>query len=567
MYELNPISCNDSLMYFFMGRGLANGLVPYHDLFESKPPAAFYTAFMSLLTTGDFRGGYVAQALILAGYILLPAAYLVPWVFRKYERKDRLLVLAASAVFFSGMLLYTAKYAAQFQTESFGAFFGIWYVLHIAFTRNTASPLAVAASAAFILLAIAWREPFILILPACSLLLASNASAGRLLSSLVLPGALAGVIGVLLFHLLGVLGPYVGTYLPFLFAARLNPAGAIPLWQRGLEIGRIFGHVLKFSVLLQVAIVALIGAYMLWPSIEKKEQEPAVILSLSVLSFLFFEGYAALIQFRILGKGILFPSSNEIQAMILAEVMTPVFLAVAILSFVIMVMFFTTRDRLRILQRATITVLVVYLAGLAVGAGGDYQDHHFIFAVPVYVAFFLTFIKHCAEYRETHNSGVLGRAVLVLLILSCFTFLWSIPSTEQRKQNRRDLESAKRMAWLVDQTLESCGENRYMYIGPGSMPGAMFQPLAHHSAYGPLLGQHSPMFEYPGSFLSASTDRNLLKTNIIVLDNTPVSMRSGIQEARLRYVAANFSTDSACGADYASQIAAEGYTALFRVNN
>jgi hypothetical protein len=45
-------SVSDYLLYTVVGRGILNGLTPYIDLFESKPPGMFLLAAVSLLVSG-----------------------------------------------------------------------------------------------------------------------------------------------------------------------------------------------------------------------------------------------------------------------------------------------------------------------------------------------------------------------------------------------------------------------------------------------------------------------------------------------------------------------------------
>lgn len=46
---------SDVLLYFAAGRGILNGLSPYIDIFETKPPGMFLLSALSLRVTGDER--------------------------------------------------------------------------------------------------------------------------------------------------------------------------------------------------------------------------------------------------------------------------------------------------------------------------------------------------------------------------------------------------------------------------------------------------------------------------------------------------------------------------------
>src|SRR4051794_25138269 len=61
LYELQVPVHGDSAIYFTIGRGIVHGLVPYRDLFETKPPGVFLLAALSLLISGDGRSAAALQ--------------------------------------------------------------------------------------------------------------------------------------------------------------------------------------------------------------------------------------------------------------------------------------------------------------------------------------------------------------------------------------------------------------------------------------------------------------------------------------------------------------------------
>src|SRR4051812_14363059 len=100
---LSPIA-SDGAIFFALGRAILNGITPYRDLFETKPPGIFLLGSLSILF-----GGVTAAKLFSVLAILIVLASCV-WL-------DRTLGL------FVGTLLavLTAVQSGGFYPEEFGA--------------------------------------------------------------------------------------------------------------------------------------------------------------------------------------------------------------------------------------------------------------------------------------------------------------------------------------------------------------------------------------------------------------------------------------------------------------
>jgi hypothetical protein len=64
-YELSGPFTWDTHIYLTVGRGLLNGLKPYVDLFETKPPGIFFLSAFSLLVSGGLLICNILQAIVL----------------------------------------------------------------------------------------------------------------------------------------------------------------------------------------------------------------------------------------------------------------------------------------------------------------------------------------------------------------------------------------------------------------------------------------------------------------------------------------------------------------------
>src|SRR3990167_5617355 len=110
---------SDTLLYFIVGRGVLNGLAPYADLFESKPPGMFLLAAISLWST---HGEWLAVALECTILVLIPLLIVAfAWrVTKSEEGVDRFVIMSLSAGIGLLLSLYLLERAGTVEAESFG---------------------------------------------------------------------------------------------------------------------------------------------------------------------------------------------------------------------------------------------------------------------------------------------------------------------------------------------------------------------------------------------------------------------------------------------------------------
>ncbi len=245
-YELQGPLTADSGIYVAVGRGILNGLRPYADLFETKPPGIFLLSAASLWLQGNAFFVSAFQALILALMPLLLVAGTWPLVRKNTVWRRRAELLAAFTV---GLLLalYTAERSGEFQVESFGAFFTLLYVVLLANPKAQFGWLRTAAAALTLLLAIGLKEPFLLSAAACALFLYGS-SLQELKQRFLVPLVIAAFAGTLAMALLGYLGPYISIYVPDMLFRHVA-VGSSP-FVRGWQWYRIFHDLQGYHVLL-----------------------------------------------------------------------------------------------------------------------------------------------------------------------------------------------------------------------------------------------------------------------------------------------------------------------------
>lgn len=410
-YELSGPYTADSSLYWAVGRGIKNGLIPYRDLFESKPPGIFLLSAISLWLSGDFTIGYIVQALAILGIPILLGLAVMRLT---HKRRERALWILLAVLFGTLLGLYSAWRSGHYQVESFGALFASLYIAVIT-ERHTLKRKDMLIASLFMLLAIGFKEPFLLSMLAGALLLTPSLSS--LWRTFCLPLLLAGGVGTLILAMLGYLDPYVTIYLDEMLGRNIHGIGRgsfPPLWQRGFAIENLFVDLNAYAPFLGSLMVILFLLHLSSP----------------------WQGEATLFD--------------------------------------------------KIIHVFT-GLLALYLTTLAVGIGGPWWNHHFVSALPFYVALFLS--STAWMLRNWHvpstKAALLFTAMLTALITS-----FNLPEydiTADITATRETTETMKQIAVQVDHILENCGIDRYLFLGHN---GLQLYGYTKHSPLGPLFFQN-----------------------------------------------------------------------------
>ena len=211
---LSPLA-SDGAIFLAVGRAILNGLHPYRDLFETKPPGIFLLASLSQI----FGGAGAAKAFSVLAILTVLASCL--WVDRTFG-------------FFAGTLLalLTAIGSGGFYPEEFGAAALCVYVAAVAGNPTGRWTPCVAIAALWV--ALLFKEPFMLAaLAVAILLLRERRTFVRLY---VLPQVVAVVLFAVTLASLGILREYFTLYLPFMFGVRVGGAENTGLWMMARDL-------------------------------------------------------------------------------------------------------------------------------------------------------------------------------------------------------------------------------------------------------------------------------------------------------------------------------------------
>lgn len=436
----------DSPIYWAVGKGMLNGLTPYIDMFETKPPGVFLVSALSFALTNEvyLTNVFCFICLVVIGITPLIFAYIT----FKNSQNIKIKVTGYTFALLSGALimLYSQVRSGNFQVEALGSAFAAIYLLII--TTSEAEELKlwspkIIAAGFFLMASVMFKEPFLLVCIASALIFIENRQ--QLLKFLCLPLLYGGIMGVIVLILTGTFMPYLTIYLSHMLNRHVEVYGS-PI-ERGFNFKNIIFDLSHFSIVLMVFIICLLLLYLI-------------------------------------------TSSNNLKKL-LPEVKNDCLLATLNLA-----KFF----------------VILYLTSFAVGMGGQYYNHHYVFAVPLYIALSLYVIKY---------SNIIKRQVIYVITVLLIFGMVSLPMADFDREALANLNIAIReQAQYVDKLCEATNQERYLYLGFNTND---FYGLTEHSPLGPCFIQDRHNFYDTENWFSKSIKQQLEEAQIIIYDSTRTS--------------------------------------------
>jgi hypothetical protein len=427
----------DTVLYWTVGKGILHGLVPWRDLYETKPAGIFLLSALSFLLTGGGKLTNATQVLSLLAIALSPIPYAYRLALAPGSRARAVPPFVALWALVLVLTCFVASYADSVQTEAHAMPGMVAYMLLIGVRGRR----AFVGRALGILVAVGMKEPFLLAVPAVYLVL--DPVARRPWADFFGPLALAGVGGAVVLLVLGYLPAYVGIYLPAMAGGHVNFHGSP--WERIADAtNRTWGTLAEHSVLLPTTMLFVAGVYLFQP-------EPGI-----------GGPRAKMVALRF-------------QALFLATL----------------------------------------LAGYAVGLGGNYYGHHFVFATPFHLA--ILYALMAALSRDPDAGHWVRSGVIALALLTAYVPRWvGTDVLEARLADfRRENARAQRSARVIDDLLDRLHVGRYLWLGhPG---GGAPLPFTRHLPLGPLFFQQTYFFQGPFRWLQSEFWKRMHEAQVVVL--------------------------------------------------
>jgi hypothetical protein len=424
LYEfLGATNIYDGTIFFAMGRGIANGLKYYTDIFEIKPPGFYFLIAIVIKIFGSPSPMHILQTIVLLGIAVLPV--LAYFMFSK-EKNEWLLF--ASILLGLLLALYSGDRAGEVMIESFGACIGSISVFFIASPKfEQKKKIYIPIIALTMLGSCGMKEPFFFAILASSLLFAQNIK--NWCYKFLAPFAIACGLGAITLFATGIFEGYLN-YLKFMSTTHANSNGSP--WGRMLETWRLSFDLNNFSY----------------------------------------------------GFGFFF--------------------------IILLITIFINTKNLHYIWKFPLAII---LTTLAVGAGGEWYDHHHVFAIPFYSALCFLWLK--TEDKKNFVANILACSIFVMLGYAAF----NLPKNDWEHKLRINLEyqkPAKLEALYLDKVMDLAKVERYAVIANA---GTQNFGYTKHSPWGHAMLWDPRYWERVGMHVLDTYISEINKSQIVCFQN------------------------------------------------
>lgn len=505
LVSASPVN-GDATGYATVARAMLNGFKPYVEMELTKPPGIFLLLAASLALTD---GEILATGAQMATYVFFPLLC-VFFAFSVCHRPRSLRAwILIGAAFIAGTLLalYTEERGGALQPEGFGYFFSMVYAVLLLRT-GLRSRVSIAAASLMLLCSIGMKEPFLFINLAIALLF--TPSWRDFPRTFVLPLAIAGVVGILVLFLLGLLGPYLTVQLPNMVTFRIQETGEWnPMWLRPLRTLRIFADLVEFYPTGRFTGWLIIVLWLCAPLLLFREERRPFLVVLTWVAVLssFYLSTILYVALYIRGN-----APDHFLVLTLREYAWFVACVVAFGGIALL--------RWRLIPWIFFLFLILYATLFTIGVGIAYHPNFFAFAVPVYGALLLLWVRSVAAHEAPR---LMTAGILVLVIvggalyrqnprhIKDFPYLTSLNAASNREYADR-----------LDALLDACAIDRYVPVGTG---GQQFH-FAKHSPWGPVVSVNvHKFFTADNPYVTKSLENVTDHAQIIIYTEAEIAQR------------------------------------------
>ena len=191
-----------------------------------------------------------------------------------------------------------------------------------------------------------------------------------------------------------------------------------------------------------------------------------------------------------------------------------ILLMMILIAIILTLIFAYKKSAKYILLHSTKVVAAIYLASFCVGLGGQYYNHHYIFAVPVYASFFM----YGGEFLNSikiKNKYISG-SIITLCIFAMVNVFISSETTYSGYYDEK-YDSIKKKADYVDELLDFYDVDRYQFLGFNGENE--FFGLTKHSPQGPAFAQDPDNFQTEDTWFFQQLMKQIDKSDIIILES------------------------------------------------
>lgn len=555
IFEINPLHHGgDGLIYTTVGRGITQGLVPYKDLFEFKPPGMFLIVALSLVTTKGMGLANTMQAVTEVGIIVILLFFTWRCVREEKNRAHQWIYLGGTFIFSTVLLLHLVSRAGHFQSESIGTFFVLLFAF-IVTRQNTHHYTNIVCGSLALMIAIGIKEPFLFVGASVLILLQPWKIACK---NYLVTFATAFVIGIVLLVITQYLVPYLTIYLPELLGPRLH-YWKDPWWSNGYSLGWIFQDITQFSPsLLCALVVSFIGTTITIANLQYSSDRKGLLIMMSICAFLWWTITEIIYEYVSAGH-------DELDSL------APT-IAILTLVYTSAIYFGYRKYYPESYQQGLSAILKTYggmfIMGYTISLAG-HLPQQFGFGTAFYATMFIVTVKGAIA----NKTKILFPLFTLAVIFSLLGLSLHLPDQDyktmfavRQKYNREQHQLAK----IIDSVMSDCGFNRYVIIGEPPVPWG----FTEHTPYGPAFSRAS--FTYPVEwrqppipYLQNAYFEHLKETSIVLASKQADAIvdLKDVPEKVIKEFVENFTIEiPSCAKLYSNEMKKNDYLFFFRKN-
>lgn len=170
------------------------------------------------------------------------------------------------------------------------------------------------------------------------------------------------------------------------------------------------------------------------------------------------------------------------------------------------------KNNLSVIYHVLRFLLAILIAFFCVSLGGQFFNHHFIFAVPIYLS--LAIAGFITLYKLLFHNDIIYKFSIVFICFLAFVIVRTGENSYGGSYKAGYMINKER-AEYVDRLLDFYGEDRYQFIGFNGI--SVFYGLTKHSPQGPVFAQDKDNFTSKDNWFSQEFIEQLNKSNIVIL--------------------------------------------------
>lgn len=157
--------------------------------------------------------------------------------------------------------------------------------------------------------------------------------------------------------------------------------------------------------------------------------------------------------------------------------------------------------------------IALYISSFNVGLGGQYFNHHYIFALPFYGMLLFNTINFCIENANQEKTKPYTFIFSIITAVITSLAFYNIIPFNGINNVPSDIEKAKEQAAYIDKVLDVLKESKYQYLG---FNGIQAFTYTKHIPMGPAFAQDFRNFVNKDTYFAKEFVKQMNRANVVV---------------------------------------------------